>query len=153
MGTQYKGTEKEMTALNTFIKLLRAAESTLSRVNASLSKYKLTESQYAILDALYHIGPLFQKDLGNKLLKTGGNITLVIDNLEKRKLVLRERREQDRRYFTIHLTKQGKSLFQKVFPGYLKSVIGEMQKLSKSDQVELQRLCKIIGLSPVNSKK
>ena len=153
MGTQYKGTEKEMTALNTFIKLVRAAESTLSRVNASLSKYKLTESQYAILDALYHIGPLFQKDLGNKLLKTGGNITLVIDNLEKRKLVLRERREQDRRYFTIHLTKQGKNLFQKVFPGYLKSVIEEMQKLSKSDQVELQRLCKTIGLTPINLKK
>jgi MarR family transcriptional regulator, 2-MHQ and catechol-resistance regulon repressor len=153
MGTRYKGTDKEITALNTFIKLARAAESTISRVNTTLSKYNLTESQYAILDALYHIGPLFQKDLGNKLLKTGGNITLVIDNLEKRKLVERERREQDRRYFTIHLTRQGKSLFQKVFPGYLKSVIEEMQKLSKSDQVELQRLCKVIGLAPKNLKK
>jgi MarR family 2-MHQ and catechol resistance regulon transcriptional repressor len=153
MGTHYNGTEKEMTALNTFIKLVRAAESTLSRVNASLSKSNLTESQYAILDALYHIGPLVQKDLGNKLLKSGGNITLIIDNLEKRKLVLRERREQDRRYFTIHLTKQGKSLFPKVFPGYLKSVIVEMQKLSKADQVELQRLCKVVGLTPTNPKK
>jgi MarR family transcriptional regulator, 2-MHQ and catechol-resistance regulon repressor len=148
MGTKHKGTEKEITALNTFIKLVRAAESTVSRINLSLAKSKLTESQYAILDALYHIGPLYQRDLGDKLFKTGGNITLVIDNLEKRKLVIRERREQDRRYFTIHLTKQGKSLFQKVFPGYLKSVLEEMQKLSKSDQVELQRLCKIIGLAP-----
>jgi MarR family transcriptional regulator, 2-MHQ and catechol-resistance regulon repressor len=153
MGTRYKGSEKETTALNTYIKLIRAAESTLSRVNNSLSKYNLTESQYAILDALYHIGPLFQKDLGNKLLKTGGNITLVIDNLEKRKLVERERREQDRRYFTIHLTKPGKALFQKVFPGYLKSIVDEMQKISKSDQIELQKLCKIIGLGTVNSKK
>ena len=34
MGTRYKGTEKETTALNTFLKLVRAAESTLSRVNA-----------------------------------------------------------------------------------------------------------------------
>jgi MarR family transcriptional regulator, 2-MHQ and catechol-resistance regulon repressor len=153
MGTRYKGTEKEMTALNTFIKLVRAAESTISRVNIALTKSNLTESQYAILDALYHIGPLFQKDLGNKLLKTGGNITLVIDNLEKRKLVERERREHDRRYFTIHLTKQGKSLFQKVFPGYLKAVIEEMQKLSRTDQVEMQRLCKVIGLPASSSKK
>jgi MarR family 2-MHQ and catechol resistance regulon transcriptional repressor len=142
-----------MTALNTFIKLVRAGESTLSRVNLVLSKYNLTESQYAILDALFHIGPLFQKDLGNKLLKTGGNITLVIDNLEKRSLVKRERREQDRRYFTIHLTKQGKSLFQKVFPNYLNSVINEIQKLSKADQVELQRLCKVVGLSTPAAKK
>jgi MarR family transcriptional regulator, 2-MHQ and catechol-resistance regulon repressor len=81
------------------------------------------------------------------LRKTGGNITLVIDNLEKRKFVIRERGVQDRRYFTIHLTKQGKSLFQKVFPGYLKAVIDEMQNLSKSDQLELQRLCRIIGLA------
>ena len=153
MGTRYKGTEKEMTALNTFLKLVRAAESTLSRVIASLSKSKLTESQYAVLDALYHCGPLFQRDLGNKLLKTGGNITLVIDNLEKRKLVIRERGTQDRRYFSINLTKQGKSLFQKVFPGYLKAVIEEMQKLSKSDQLELQRLCKVIGLTPINPPK
>ena len=153
MGTRYKGTEKEMIALNTFIKLVRAGESTLSRVSEALSKSKLTESQYAILDALYHIGPLFQRDLGNKLLKTGRNITLVIDNLEKRKLVIREMRAEDRRYFTIHLTKQGKSLFQKVFPGYLKAVIEEMQKLSKSDQLELQRLCKVIGLTPINPKK
>lgn len=153
MGTHYKGTEKEMTALNTFLKLVRAAESTLSRVNEALSKSELTESQYAILDALYHLGPVCQRDLGIKLLKTGGNITLVIDNLEKRKLVIRERREKDRRYFTIHLTTQGKSLFQKVFPGYLKSVIEEMQKLSKSDQIKLQRLCKVIGLTPINSKK
>jgi MarR family 2-MHQ and catechol resistance regulon transcriptional repressor len=149
MGTHYKGTEKEVTALNTFIKLVRAAESTLSRVSIALSKSKLTESQYAILDALYHIGSLSQKDIGNKIHRTGGNITLVIDNLEKRDLVLRERRAQDRRYFTIHLTKQGRSLFQKVFPGYLKAIIEEMQKLSKTDQVELQGLCKVIGLTPI----
>jgi len=153
MGTRYKGTDKEMTALNSFIKLVRAAESTLSRVNLVLSKYNLTESQFAILDALSHIGPLFQKDLGNKLLKTGGNITLVIDNLEKRSLVKRERREQDRRYFTIHLTKQGKAMFTKVFPGYLDAIVKEMSVIPKADHVELQRLCKTIGLGVQTSKK
>jgi len=153
MGTRYKGADKEVTALNSFIKLVRAAESTLSRVNLVLSKYNLTESQFAILDALSHIGPLFQKDLGNKLLKTGGNITLVIDNLEKRSLVLRERREQDRRYFTIHLTKQGKALFAKVFPIYLNAVVKEMSVLSKADHLVLQRLCKTVGLGVQTSKK
>lgn len=153
MGTRYKGTDKEMTALNSFIKLVRAAESTLSRVNLVLSKYNLTESQFAILDALSHIGPLFQKDLGNKLLKTGGNITLVIDNLEKRSLVKRERREQDRRYFTIHLTKQGKALFTKVFPVYLSAIVKEMSVIPKSDHLELQRISKTVGLGIQTGKK
>jgi len=153
MGTRYKGTDKEVTALNSFIKLVRAAESTLSRVNLVLSKYNLTESQFAILDALSHIGPLFQKDLGNKLLKTGGNITLVIDNLEKRSLVKRERREQDRRYFTIHLTKQGKALFTKVFPVYLSAIVKEMSVIPKSDHLELQRISKTVGLGIQTGKK
>jgi MarR family 2-MHQ and catechol resistance regulon transcriptional repressor len=153
MGTRYKGTDKEVTALNSFIKLVRAAESTLSRVNLVLSKYNLTESQFAILDALSHIGPLFQKDLGNKLLKTGGNITLVIDNLEKRSLVKRERREQDRRYFTIHLTKQGKALFTKVFPVYLSAIVKEMSVIPKADHLELQRISKTVGLGIQTGKK
>ena len=86
MGTRYKGSKKEVRALNTYIKLIRAANSLSSRINIHLSKTGLTESQYNVLDALYHLGPLTQKDIGRKLFKSGGNITMVIDNLEKRKL-------------------------------------------------------------------
>ena len=43
----------------------------------------LSTSQFAVLDALLHLGPLCQKDLGEKILKTSGNMTMVIDNLEK----------------------------------------------------------------------
>jgi MarR family 2-MHQ and catechol resistance regulon transcriptional repressor len=146
MGTHYKGSKRETTALNTFIKIIRAAESVSSRVNLELAKSNLTESQYYILDTLLHLGPLSQKELGAKIFRSGGNITMVIDNLEKRGLVIRERGKKDRRFFTIYLTKEGNALIEKVFPKQLKNIVSEMEVLSETEQVEFQRLLKLIGL-------
>ena len=96
MGTHYKGTKKEINALDTYIKLIRSSESVRTRINEFIIKKGLTEIQFSALDALYYLGPLNQKELGNTLLRSGGNITLIIDNLEKQRLVKRERGE-DRR--------------------------------------------------------
>ena len=153
MGTHYKGTKEEETALNTYIKLVRAVDSLSSRINKNLRKSNLTESQFGILEALYHIGPLRQRDLAEKILKTGGNITMVVDNLEKRGLVKREKGKEDRRTFSVVLTEQGNSLIGKIFPEHLSSVVAEMKKLSYKDQNRLQEFCKILGLNGQRKKK
>ena len=151
MGTHHKGTQKEINALNVYIKLMRAAESLNSRVHAHTIEKGLTLSQFSILEALYHLGPLCQKELGDKLLKSGGNITLVVDNLEKQKLVRRERDEKDRRYFSIHLTPEGNSLIEKLIPRHIEAIVGELSVLSDEEQVELERMLRIVGLKTVEA--
>jgi MarR family 2-MHQ and catechol resistance regulon transcriptional repressor len=146
MGTHYNGSKKENRALDSYIKLMRAADTISSAVNLSLSKFGLTESQFNVLDALYHLGPLSQKELGFKLLKSGGNITMVIDNLEKDSYVERIRGAEDRRTFFVHLTKKGKKRLEDIMPVQVKFITNEMQRLSKTEQIELQRLCKKIGI-------
>ena len=146
MGTHYKGSEKEINALNVYIKLIRAVESLNSILNASLSKEGLTESQFGVLEALFHLGPMSQKNIGSKLLKSGGNITLVIDNLEKRGLVIRRRGVVDRRYYNIQLTDKGRKLIESIFPKQLNIITGEIGILNENEQNELQRMCKLIGL-------
>jgi MarR family 2-MHQ and catechol resistance regulon transcriptional repressor len=146
MGTHHKGSKKEVTALNTYIKLVRAVESLNQRLYPFLSKYILTESQFAALDALYHLGPLNQRELSNKLLKSPGNITMVIDNLEKRNYVKRERGELDRRHYIIHLTPGGRDFIKKIFPELLDQLVKELDVLSAEDLHHLQRMCKEIGL-------
>lgn len=146
MGTHYKGSKKEMRALDSFIKLMRAADTINSAVNLSLSKFGLTESQFNVMDALYHLGPLSQKELGFKLLKSGGNITMVIDNLEKDAFVERRRSTEDRRIFFVHLTKKGKKRLEDILPVQVNFITNEMHRLSKTEQIELQRLCKKIGI-------
>lgn len=146
MGTHYKGKPAEVNALNTFIKLTRAAESVNNRLKNLLSKEGLTVGQFGILESLFHLGPLCQKDLAKKLLKSGGNVTMVIDNLEKQGLVFRKRGEIDRRFFSIHLTNEGKTLIQKIFPRQLRAITDEMNILSDVEQIEFQKMCKKIGL-------
>lgn len=132
-------------ALNTYTKLMRAAESVTSRVSRFMSAANLTISQFGVLEALYHKGPLCQRDLGAKILKSTGNITLVIDNLEKNGLVRRERNSNDRRYFTVHLTQEGLNLITKVFADVEAAIVAEMAILSENDQELLGRLCKRLG--------
>ena len=146
MGTHYKGTAKEKLALNTFIKLIRSGNSLSSIVNLTLAKNSLTESQFNVLDALYHIGHLTQKELGKKLLKSGGNITMVIDNLEKRGLVARKSGVTDRRSFTIHLTDEGKNKIKLVMPVIVKLITKEISVLTPQQQLEMQKLCKAVGI-------
>ena len=146
MGSRYNCTKKEIQALNTFIKLIRSAESLSSKINLELSEFGLTESQFGVLDALFHLGPLKQKDIGGKILKSGGNITMVIDNLEKQDFVKRKRGEKDRRHFIVYLTKRGKNKITEVLPSVVKLIKKHFEILNPAEQRELEHLCKIIGL-------
>lgn len=133
-------------ALNTYTKLMRAAESVTSRTSRKMAAADLTISQFGVLEALLHKGPLCQRDIATKILKSTGNITMVIDNLEKRGLVRRERDSVDRRYLTIHLTEAGSGLIVKVFADVEAAIMEEMSSLSGEEQELLGKLCKKLGL-------
>lgn len=132
--------------LNTYTKLMRAAESVTARVGRCMAEADLTVSQFGVLEALYHKGPLCQRDIAAKILKSTGNITLVIDNLEKRDLVRRERDNTDRRYLTVHLTTAGTELIAPVFTRVEDAIVAEMASLTEAEQELLGQLCKKLGL-------
>jgi len=150
MNDRFQGSQKEMRALNTYIKLMRAAESMTARAHQHLSSAGLTISQFGVLEALYHLGPLSQKDIGQKILRSSGNITMVIDNLEKRSLVRRERHKHDRRSFIVHLTDAGHKLIQKIFPPHAAVISNELSVLTAAEQKMLGVLCKKLGLKNKN---
>lgn len=145
MGTRYGGTKDEARALDAYIKLMRAAESVTTRIHRQLSAANLTISQFGVLEAIFHLGPLSQRDLAEKLLKSGGNMTMVIDNLEKRQLVKRERSVEDRRFVSVCLTEEGRQLISDIFPQHVEAVVEEMRILTPSEQEELGRLCLRLG--------
>jgi MarR family 2-MHQ and catechol resistance regulon transcriptional repressor len=145
MGTRHRGTNEEINALNAFIKLQRAAESVSARTHVVLPN-GLTVTQFGVLEALYHIGPLCQGELAEKLLRSGGNLTLVVDNLEKAGYVVRERDPADRRFVVVKLTEHGAKFISEIFPRVLANVTQEMGVLSSTELLDLGRLCKKIGL-------
>lgn len=133
-------------ALNTYTKLMRAAESVTGRVNRFMAAADLTISQFGVLEALHHKGPLCQRDIAAKILKSTGNLTLVIDNLEKRGLVRRERDTVDRRYLTVYLADAGATLITKTFAEVEAAIVAEMAVLEPQEQEVLGTLCKKLGL-------
>lgn len=145
MGTHYRGSEEEKLTLNAFIKLMRATESLNARLNKHLSDNGLTTSQFGVMEALLHLGPLNQRALGEKLLKSGGNITMVIDNLEKNQWVERKRDPSDRRSVLIHLTTEGEKFIQSFFPQHLEKIKAEFSVLTDGEKKKLGEICKKLG--------
>mgnify|MGYP001259795579 CR=1 FL=1 len=145
MGTHFDGTAEEVTAANAFVNLIRSSESILARLNQKRTIGPLSLSQFMTMDALLFLGPLSQNVLGKKILKTSGNITMVVDNLEEQSLVRREKNPTDRRSVTVYLTEKGTELISELVPMRVKAVTEEMSILTGEEQVELRRLCRILG--------
>lgn len=153
MPTHYKGTEKEKRSLDAFIKFNRASITLSSRLSESLRTFKLTESQFAVVEVLYHLGPMNLSEICGKLLCTGGNLTTVVDNLEKQKLAKRIPGKTDRRQYEIHLTQKGRKHIEKLFPAHVQRIVREFSVLSADEQEEFSRLCKKLGLGLANHNK
>jgi MarR family 2-MHQ and catechol resistance regulon transcriptional repressor len=145
MATHFEGDAREVRALDAYIKLSRASGTIDGLLATNLARLGLTTGQLGVMEALLHLGPLTQGDLGRKLLRSGGNVTTVIDNLERRGLVARTRNREDRRVVTVDLTKPGRRLIEKVFPIHARAVAQAMETLTASEQEELGRLCRKLG--------
>jgi MarR family 2-MHQ and catechol resistance regulon transcriptional repressor len=147
MPTHHHGPPNEIEALDAYIKLMRAAESVTTRVHETLPP-NLTVTQFAVLEVLYHLGPLCQGQLAAKLLKSTGNLTLVIANLERAGLIKRTRQPDDLRFITITLAPRGRSLIAELFPRVAARIAAEFSVLSASEKTDLSRLAKKLGLGP-----
>jgi len=147
MATHYDGTESERQALDAYIKLSRASEAVNQRVNEHLHARGLTVSQFGVLEALYHRGPMPVGQLASKILRSSANLTLVVDNLAKRDLVRRERRPDDRRCVDVSLTAEGRDLVEGLLPAHVAGVVDGFAVLSAEEQATLAALCRRLGLA------
>ena len=147
MPTQYDGSDEEERALNAYIRFTRAFDTVNGRVSAAFQRHDLTSGQFGILEAIFHLGPMYQGQLGEKLLQSKGNISTIVSNLVERGLVQRRRDEEDRRYVKVHLTDAGEALIKEVFPEHLQSIVDTFDALENEELKELGRLCKKLGLA------
>jgi len=146
MPTKYQGSPEVRRALDTYIKLTRAAESVLDRTNAHLAVHKLTTTQFGVLEALYHLGTLSQVELARKLLKSTGNVTTVLQNLEKRALISRARDQDDQRYVQVSITPEGQRLLESILPAHFDGIVADLSILTAEEQETLACLCRKLGL-------
>jgi MarR family 2-MHQ and catechol resistance regulon transcriptional repressor len=132
-------------ALATYVPLMRAANTARAHASRHLGDSGLTLTQFAVLEALYHLGPMSLSDVAQKILTTGGNLTMVVGNLEKLGMARRQKSPEDRRVLIVVLTAKGKSLIRRVFPGHAAAITELMGVLSPAEQEQLGDLCRRLG--------
>lgn len=132
-------------ALAAFVALSRSLSSVEAATHGHLREAGLTATQFGVLEALLHLGPMCQAELGAKLLKSGANLTFVLDNMDKTGLVERERGTEDRRRVTVRLTAKGRALVEKVFPRHAAKIARSFSVLTAAEQEQLRALCRKLG--------
>ena len=141
MAAKSKSSEQRL-ALATYIRLMRAANAARTHASRQLEGTGLTLSQFAVLEALYHLGPMSLSDIAQKILTTGGNLTMVVGNLEKQRLAHRQKSPEDGRVLIVVLTPKGKALIQRIFPTHAVAITEFMSSLTPDQQEDLANLCR-----------
>jgi MarR family 2-MHQ and catechol resistance regulon transcriptional repressor len=132
-------------ALKLWVVLSRAYDAVRRRVEADIASHGLSSGEFAILEALYHKGPLLLGEVQRKILVSSGGVTYLVDRLEKQGLVERRECEEDRRARYAALTDAGRALMDGIFPAHARAIEAAVQGLSADDQVEAIGLLKRLG--------
>lgn len=147
MKTTKKYGKKADLALGMWVKLARASSTFGHLTNLDIQRYGLTQPQFSVIEALGHLGPMKMGSFCSKMLTSGGNITVVIDNLEKDGLVERIPFPKDRRATTVRLTSKGEKLFHDIFSKHAQFVTKIASVLNEDEQIQLSALLKKLGMA------
>jgi MarR family transcriptional regulator, 2-MHQ and catechol-resistance regulon repressor len=140
--------------VHVFLVLWKAARAVEAYAERSISGLEMCGSDFAVLEALLHKGPLPVNEIGRRVLLTSGSITVAVDRLEAKRLVERRTHGTDRRARVVHLTKEGRLLIKRAFAQHA----ADMERLTAAslrpaDRATLIRLLKKIGYEAVTSSE
>ncbi|HEY3579512.1 MAG TPA: MarR family transcriptional regulator [Pyrinomonadaceae bacterium] len=132
--------------VHVFLVLWKALHAVEEYAVSSVAELEIGATDFAVLEALLHKGPLPVNEIGKKVLLTSGSITTAVDRLESRGLVKRRAHGSDRRARIVHLTKQGRRLIARAYAQHA----ADMERLAaasltKAERATLIRLLKKIG--------
>lgn len=128
------------TGARTWLVLWKAARAVEARAARSIEDTGLCASDFGVLEALLHKGPLPVNVLGKKMLLTTGSITTAVDRLVRRGLVERKNHAQDRRVRLVELTPEGRQLIEPAFARHaadLEEVVSGLTPEERATLVDL----------------
>jgi MarR family transcriptional regulator, 2-MHQ and catechol-resistance regulon repressor len=137
--------DREAIALKLWVVLARAYAAVSERAARDVARHDLTLAEFAVLEALYHKGPLLLGEVQKKILVSSGGVTYLVDRLEQRGLVARQPCAEDRRARYANLTDDGKTLMDRIFPEHAACIAEVAGVLTNVDQIELTRMLRDLG--------
>ncbi|HST58308.1 MAG TPA: MarR family transcriptional regulator [Longimicrobium sp.] len=129
-------------SLKLWVVLSRAFDAVQAHATADVARHGLTITEFGVMEALYHKGPLMLGEVQRKILVTSGGVTYLIDRLAAKGLVERRRCEKDRRAYYAALTPQGEALIREIFPQHAAAIhraLGGLDEAEKEQAIAMMR--------------
>lgn len=141
----------EWSGVHTWLVLWKAVSALEAHAKKSIESLEMCGSDFSVLEALLHKGPLPVNTIGSKVLLTSGSITTAIDRLESKGLVERRSDAGDRRARIVHLTREGRKLITKAFANHAADMERLVAVLGEGERATLVRLLKKLGKQAATS--
>jgi DNA-binding MarR family transcriptional regulator len=108
--------------LRILVGLNKSVEKVQRKLNEDIRKKGVTAPQFNVLKILYRLGNMKVCEIIQKTFSTGGNMTVIIDNLHKFGYIRKTCCPDDKRSTLINITKSGREKVEEIFPEYLKTL-------------------------------
>ena len=131
--------------VHVFLVLWKASRAAHAYAEKSILELEMCASDFAVLEALLHKGPLPVNEIGKKIQLTSGSITVAVDRLEARSLVQRRAHGSDRRARIVHLTKAGRKVITRVYADHA----ADMERLASASLTRAERTTLIALLKKI----
>ena len=136
----------EIDAAKLWLVLSKAHRAMKALAEQSIVGTGLGFTDFMVLEALLHKGPMTITEIQSKVLLASGSMTAAIDRLEKNGLVTRSFTSADRRARVIELTAEGKRLIQARFKQHLIDLESATAPLNAEERRQLYVWLKQLGL-------
>lgn len=136
---------EETAALRLWVIMSRAHAAVAEHAAADVARHGLTLAEFAIIEALYHRGPMLLGEVQRRILVSSGGITFLVDRLTAKGLVERRSCASDRRARYAALTPKGQELVAEIFPAHAAAITRSMQALSVAEQTQVADLLRQLG--------
>ena len=140
-----KAEEENLSAPHLWLVLWKAARAVEAHAYRSITRFGMGVSDFGVLEALLHRGPLTVKELGQKVLLTSGSMSVAVDRLAERGLVERTDDERDRRARLVKLTTKGHELISEAFSVHRMALEAAIAGFPQQDRRELLPLLRKLG--------
>jgi MarR family transcriptional regulator, 2-MHQ and catechol-resistance regulon repressor len=132
---------------------LKASKAVVTNIKNDIESHKINSENFMILELLYSKGPHPVQKISEVFSIPSGSITYVVDKLEKKGLVERQSNPNDRRASNVVLTKEGRALFDEIFPKHVATISENLSFISKEEKELLIDLLKKIGMGAEGLEK
>lgn len=134
--------DRTQISLNTFVGLNRTLDHLMKIVKTDVQRYGLNVTEFAVMELLYNKGDQPIQRIGNRVLIASSSITYVVDKLEEKGCVVRQRNEKDKRVTNASLTDKGRSMMDEIFPDHASTLESTFSVLTDEEITVLQTALK-----------